>query len=33
MPLFKVIVLSQVANGILLPFVLFYMLSLIITTT
>jgi NRAMP (natural resistance-associated macrophage protein)-like metal ion transporter len=29
MPLFKVIVLSQVANGILLPFVLFYMLSLI----
>jgi Mn2+/Fe2+ NRAMP family transporter len=29
MPLFKVIVLSQVANGVLLPFVLFYMLSLI----
>ncbi len=29
MPLFKVIILSQVANGILLPFVLFYMLSLI----
>jgi len=29
LPLFKVIVLSQVANGILLPFVLFYMLSLI----
>jgi Mn2+/Fe2+ NRAMP family transporter len=29
MPLFKVIFLSQVANGILLPFVLFYMLSLI----
>ena len=29
MPLFKVIILSQVANGVLLPFVLFYMLSLI----
>lgn len=29
MPLFKVIFFSQVANGILLPFVLFYMLSLI----
>jgi Mn2+/Fe2+ NRAMP family transporter len=29
LPLIKVIFLSQVANGILLPFVLFYMLSLI----
>jgi Mn2+/Fe2+ NRAMP family transporter len=29
LPLFKVIFFSQVANGVLLPFVLFYMLSLI----
>ncbi len=29
LPLIKVIILSQVANGILLPFVLFYMLKLI----
>lgn len=29
MPLLKVILLSQVANGILLPFVLFFMLSLV----
>ena len=29
MPLLKVILFSQVANGILLPFVLFYMLTLI----
>ena len=29
LPLLKVILFSQVANGILLPFVLFYMLMLI----
>ena len=29
LPLIKVILVSQVANGILLPFVLFYMLKLI----
>ena len=29
MPLLKVILFSQVANGVLLPFVLFYMLMLI----
>ncbi|MGD1093711.1 MAG: divalent metal cation transporter, partial [Bryobacteraceae bacterium] len=29
LPLLKVILLSQVANGVLLPFVLFYMLVLI----
>ena len=29
MPLLKVILFSQVANGVLLPFVLFYMLTLI----
>ena len=29
MPLIKLILLSQVANGILLPFVLFYMLMLV----
>jgi Mn2+/Fe2+ NRAMP family transporter len=29
MPLIKLIILSQVANGILLPFVLFFMLRLI----
>jgi len=29
LPLLKVILLSQVANGILLPIVLFYMLKLI----
>ena len=28
-PLIKVILLSQVANGILLPFVLFFMLKLV----
>jgi NRAMP (natural resistance-associated macrophage protein)-like metal ion transporter len=31
LPLIKVIILSQVANGILLPFVLFYMLKLVNT--
>ena len=29
MPLLKVILFSQVANGVLLPFVLFYMLNLV----
>jgi Mn2+/Fe2+ NRAMP family transporter len=29
MPLIKLIILSQVANGVLLPFVLFYMLKLV----
>ena len=29
MPLFKVILLSQVANGVLIPFVLIFMLKLV----